>query len=248
MWGVPMELTECRCPNCNAVLNVDPNSEYITCEYCDTVFQREISAEIKGKDLAKKIGRYKENFKKNQDLNASKIQITGELNQKKTELDELNKQDASGSGGTLVAVIIIIISIIMGISEGEWKVAVFGPIIGIIVGCVIDASAKSKNEELQKQKTSLQNDISNLESELKKVEAELEKLNKSFEIDFISANYRTDEAMNYMKEVLQTGRAENMKEAYNLYDEYYAKEHKYDKAIENISKFGKAISNKLSKL
>ena len=257
-----MKLTECRCTNCNAPLMIDEDVEFFTCEYCDEVIHRDLSAETPseatGRMLAKKVAKYQDDLKKLGMLENRRQELQRDITEEKSRIASRNAPASSTqsstdiNGKSIFGVVIFIIGLIIGIPNIVAGHIGLG-IIEIFVALIIGASMMGSNTESSSDESTIRgiqnralNDkgdrefsalnygsnnsngssvnsstrLEMLNDKLKTTIKEFEEHKKSFDMDFIPARYRSQDAMNYLKDVLDCGRAYSMKEAYNLYEDH----------------------------
>ena len=61
-----------KCPNCGGTLKFNPNTQQITCIYCQSSFSPDFYEEVKAKDLA---SRFNKNFAKYEGNEAGKALV-----------------------------------------------------------------------------------------------------------------------------------------------------------------------------
>ena len=220
-----MKLTECRCTNCNAPLMIDENVEFYTCEYCDEVIHRELSPEVAGaatgKNLAKKIEKYQNNLSKLDTLKRKRDRLFDEITEKRNEKASMvGHRPSGGISFTAIFIIIEVIAVISTISSGDWEILLYGTIGALLGGYYFSDSNKDEIAEYDNKMRNLDTEIPNLEKQFKTADDELKTLQKEFDINYIPERYRSKDALDYLKDVLDCGRAYSMKEAYNLYEDH----------------------------
>lgn len=243
-----MKLTALECPKCNAPLEINPESTYVTCNCCGCRFMIDSesgkaipdSEDVYKMGYAFERGRYERQSQECRNL-ANKVKVLKkpimELQARKSTLEFLSaqisslkakqQQQASFIGkiktfqipAYLLAATILLS--VLGIGIG----ITFAGIIASAILFWIMSLKRKKDQE------AVSNLIQQNSEALAKTRNEIHLITTTYEIELIPEKYHTETAIDYICEVLCNQRAFNISQALNLYEDDMHK-----KRMENFQK------------
>ncbi len=234
-----MKLTAFECPKCNATLEIEPESTYVTCNYCgcrllinsESEKMRPDSEDVYKMGYAFERGRYERRSEECRNL-ANRVKVLGEaiadLQAKKGTLELLSiqisrleteqKRLASISGKVKSYKVPIYLLIVTGLLSA-FGAGIF--VAGIIASVILFYIIRFKRNKEQDAVSKL---IQQRTEEHAKTKREVLFITKTCDFELIPEKYCSKNAIDYIYEVLYNQRAMNISQAINLYeDDQYKK-------------------------
>lgn len=217
-----MPLVELKCKSCGAVLKVSTDSRYVTCAYCDSTLEREMSDEERGMlsagETAEKVDRYKKDY-----LKLSSLINRRKMLEKSTDVKKDNLSDSvldKFKPKTVLAVCLVM-SVLILIASGTDGIgaALFFAIVGGCTFFLLKLLRKSRENDLEIAKAKEQEEFERRRKQLGEVERLIAEVNATFDIHYIPEKYREESILDQIYDILISGRAYTLNAAFNIYED-----------------------------
>lgn len=225
-----MTFTNMKCPSCDGEIEFKEGSDHALCPYCGRKYYLEKSAQQVEYELceenAKALKVYIEktqalnkleneinSLKEKIDINKTKnLSLFNMIKHKHSQLDKFNDKAKFYLKYILIGYIILAM-ILNSVESAVFTICVLT--LYILFRKII---CKKRNEEIE-------HDIFSLNE----LEQQTDKLNTDYDSNFLPKKYRTDEAMEYIYDLLLSHRVSNIPQGINMYED-----EKHKRRIESI--------------
>lgn len=210
-----------KCRNCGALLNIEPGTYFVKCEYCDTVIDLERSIEQVSSEAAQKcaekIREYRNTQQKVKDAWLD-IGIKAALwNEKKEKLEKVNSEVYTKYAlSWFFSVFAFCILMLILLHDIMFFMASVDLAFAIGIGCAFFSLAKKAKERKMKEADS---EVSQAYLQKKYAEDSYAELWKSFDVDFIPEHVRSDEALSFMIKALESEKAYTLRQAVSQWED-----------------------------
>lgn len=217
-----MALVELRCKSCGAVLKVSTESRFITCAYCDSTLEREMSDEERGqisaKETAEKVDRYKKNYMKLSSLINRRNILEKSTDAGKEVLSD-NILDKFKPGTVLAVCLAVSVLILIAGGFDGIGAALFFAVVGGCLFFLLKLLRKSRENDIEMAKLKEKEEFEKRRKQLGEVERLIAEVNASFDIHYIPEKYREESILDQIYDILISERAYTLSAAFNIYED-----------------------------
>ncbi len=216
------ELFEYKCPSCGALLKISPEESFVKCSYCGTIVQRELDDYEKASASAKKLGAKVEKYKKDMhELDRLKdSMLSGDRRLRELESKAHMESKMTWDHPLVIPIIIAILAVMSLFANHDISTGVTGLVFYGVAAVVVYGVTISNKNSAEKAVENARNGIEPARKKLEETKAEYESLKRSFDPEFIPAQYRNDQALDFIIGLFRTEQASTMGEAIKRYDEH----------------------------